>query len=562
MKYLYLFALSIITTGYNAQTKPVFSITPTKNISCAMPSLINGKFYFAGNDPSVSGQGVELFSSDSTEAGTLLTKDIYSTPFFGSNPEKFTKLNSTQAVFWAQDASNGKELWVTDGTNSGTNLVKDITPGSSNNAYDYFINVGSAVYFMANNGTNGFELWKTDGTNSGTNMIKDINPSGNGMDLPATVYSFIYYGKCIANIGSTVFFVANDGSTGFELWKTDGTSSGTTLVKDIYTGSNSSKPNNFIVVNGVLYFSATTNAEGTELWKSDGTTAGTVLVKDLSPLFASNTNPKYLVSLNNKIYFSGTVDSKSTLFESDGTAIGTNTVFVAPNYNSELCRLTKVDTSIYFFDRSTGTAPDYSLYKFESISNTFNLIKSNMYGATSGPVYQPTKESAVSLNGMLYFTFDNYTNGDELWQSDGTNSGTKMITDIGVGSLTSWIDNLIPVSNGLNSRLYFTSTKKTGLLYIKTDIVYTNIPNINGSSKTAFSIFPNPAKEILNIEIDQLNNEPILLTITNVLGEVIISNEFENKTKLTLNTSHLNSGVYFVTLENSGAKSTQKIIIE
>ena len=185
-----------------------------------------------------------------------------------------------------------------------------------------------------------------------------------------------------------------------------------------------------------------------------------------------------------------------------------------------------------------------------------------MYGATSGPVYQPTKESAVSLNGMLYFTFDNYTNGDELWQSDGTTSGTKMITDIGVGSLTSWIDNLIPVSNGLNSRLYFTSTKKTGLLYIKTDIVYTNIPNINGSSKTAFSVFPNPAKEILNIEIDQLNNEPILVTITNVLGEIIISNEIENKTKLTLNTSHLNSGVYFVTLENSGAKSTQKIVIE
>lgn len=547
-----------------AQLKTVYSVTPSRNISCVNPALVNGKFLFAGNDPSISGLGSELFLSDTTDAGTGLIKDIHTTSFNGSNPEAFTKLNSTQSVFWAQDATNGKELWITDGTAGGTNLLKDIYPGSSNNSYNYFLNVGNEVYFMANDGTNGYELWKTDGTTNGTNMIKNINPAGDGMNLPSTVYSTDYYGTAIANIGNTIYFVASDGTTGYELWKTDGTAAGTTLVKDIYTGSNSSKPNNFVVLNNELYFAATTNAEGREIWKTDGTTAGTVLIKDISPLFAANSNPNYLTSLNNKVYFATFVNSQATLFETNGTAAGTNSVYISPNYNTNFSRLTIVNNSIYFFE--SNTAAIYNLYKFEGLSNTTNLIQSNMYGGTSGAGYQPTKEKSVALDGMLYFTFDNSTNGDELWQSDGTSIGTKMITDIGIGSQTSWIDFLTPVSNGANSRLYFTSTKKTGLLYIKADAVLTNIENqIN--TENNFSIYPNPAKEILNVECEILN-EPKILTITNILGEVVLTEALTVKSN-SLSINNFKSGVYFVTIENTekhtstgSATSTQKIIIE
>ena len=159
---------------------------------------------------------------------------------------------------------------------------------------------------------------------------------------------------------------------------------------------------------------------------------------------------------------------------------------------------------------------------------------------------------------MLYFTFDDGVNGDELWQSDGTLTGTKMITDIGLGSQTSWIDYLIPVSNANNSRLYFTSTKKTGLLYIKDDAVITKTNKYE--KEVDFIIYPNPANEVINIKIkNEFNGSKI--TLYNILGETVLEDEMTTN-QLQINTNYLKSGVYFITIQNNNSQSTKKIIIE
>ena len=83
----------------------------------------------------------------------------------------------------------------------------------------------------------------------------------------------------LTNVNGTLFFSADDGgSTRRELWKSDGTTAGTVLVKDIWPGLGSSSPRELTNVNGTLFFSAREFSNNFELWKSDGTAAGTVLV--------------------------------------------------------------------------------------------------------------------------------------------------------------------------------------------------------------------------------------------------------------------------------------------
>jgi len=83
--------------------------------------------------------------------------------------------------------------------------------------------IGNTLYFVANDGTNGAELWKTDGTNA--TLVKNINPTGSSNPFYLTA------------VGSTLYFAADDGSNGIELWESDGTASGTSRVADINSGS-------------------------------------------------------------------------------------------------------------------------------------------------------------------------------------------------------------------------------------------------------------------------------------------------------------------------------------
>jgi ELWxxDGT repeat protein len=66
------------------------------------------------------------------------------------------------------------------------------------------------------------------------------------------------YPRSLTAVGGTLFFAANDGATGFELWTSDGTAAGTALVADILPGPYSSDPSNLTAVGGTLFF-ATSN---------------------------------------------------------------------------------------------------------------------------------------------------------------------------------------------------------------------------------------------------------------------------------------------------------------
>ena len=107
-------------------------------------------------------------------------------------------------------------------------------------------------------------------------------PSGSGSCSPSFFAANSPAALEAPDVDGTLFFAADDGSHGRELWKSDGTEEGTVLVEDINPGTAHAGPRWLTNVNGTLFFTAVDGSHGRELWKSDGTEAGTVLVKDIN----------------------------------------------------------------------------------------------------------------------------------------------------------------------------------------------------------------------------------------------------------------------------------------
>jgi len=132
--------------------------------------------------------------------------------------------------------------------------------------------VNGTLFFNAITATDGAELWKSDGTTAGTVMVKDIALGANGSNP-----------WFLTNLNGTLFFTAQRYVGDYELWKSDGSGAGTVLVKDIVPGDIGSIPRDFAPVGATLYFGADDGIDGLELWQSDGTEAGTYEVGDINP---------------------------------------------------------------------------------------------------------------------------------------------------------------------------------------------------------------------------------------------------------------------------------------
>ena len=103
-----------------------------------------------------------------------------------------------------------------------------------------------------------------------------------------------------AVITGTVYFAANDGTHGNELWKSIG-GAASTLVLDINPGAGDSNPSNLTVVGGLLYFSASDGTHGNELWQSDGTALGTTRLTDINA--SGDSNIGNLTALGTRLFF-------------------------------------------------------------------------------------------------------------------------------------------------------------------------------------------------------------------------------------------------------------------
>ena len=353
---------------------------------------VDGTLFFTISD---STHGYELWKSDGTEAGTTLVKDI-NPGSVGSGPDDLTDVGGI-LFFHAVDGTHGRELWKSDGTEAGTTLVKDINPGDFYTRPYGLTDVGGTLFFIADVPTHVGALWKSDGTEAGTAMVKD--PGGDT------------YPSSLANVGSTLFFVANDLTHGLELWKSDGSAAGTAMVKDINTGCESLEPRNcdsrptwFTDVGGTLFFTAEDSTHSRELWKSDGTEAGTTLVKDIVPGDDSQVDPNGLTNVGGTLFFG----MYGELWKSDGTEAGTT--LVSGSFWSYLEELTDVGGTLFFTARDYYDTLGRELWKSDGTEAGTTLVKD----INPGSPYS-TPAWLTNVGGSLLFNAVDGTHGRELW---------------------------------------------------------------------------------------------------------------------------------------------------
>jgi len=280
--------------------------------------------------------GRELWQSDGTDAGTIRVADVR-LGLSGSKPQYIVGFQPPEEprpvmLFSAETNAFGRELWRSDGTVSGTRIVEDIRRGAPGSNPRYLTPMAGAVYFAADDGFRGDELWATDGmpTGSGANTFQvfDINPG------PAPSHP-VY----MCDVDGTLFFSADDGQHGAELWVSQGNATTTRLVLDIQAGPAGSSPSHIVSYNGLAYFQADDGLTGAELWRSNGTAEGTQLLMDIEVGFASS-RPSFLTvfspraSIAPVIFFtvvsqagSGYGPGGSELWRTDGTAGATVRAF-------------------------------------------------------------------------------------------------------------------------------------------------------------------------------------------------------------------------------------------
>ncbi len=246
----------------------------------------------------------------------------------GSAPSAFQAFGN-RLFFVADDGVHGYEPWTSDGTEAGTVLLRDIYNLSDDADCQHFVTAGPIAFFTP--GSSG-PLWRSDGTTAGTFCLAGDDPDG----APETSL------RDFAVIGGVLYYTASNTSLGTELYRSDGTCEGTWCVKDMIAGSGSSSPYGLTDVAGTLYFGTSAGlwrSDGTtagtallspavlsssnqyravagdrlffagrqpggsySLWVTDGTAGGTVLVSSLYPTLMAGLADRVLFQADDKVH--------------------------------------------------------------------------------------------------------------------------------------------------------------------------------------------------------------------------------------------------------------------
>ncbi len=250
----------------------------------------------------------------------------------------------------------------------------------------------------------------------------------------------------MVSMGAYMYFrgSSTDG-LGSELWRSDGTAAGTTLVHDSYPGNSSGLPTPLGVVGGnLLYVVHTGPTPG--LWKTNGTAAGTYFVCTFP------SNPNDAVNTSTAVY----VGNSQGLWRTDGTAAGT---VLVSGISTNISDVEVVGTDVY------GLALQSRIFRVAAATPT----------AATQVFSSSTIRKLTSFNSKLYFENTLASGANEIWSwSPSNTAGTAVVSTFS----PNWI---YPTLQGVfSNKLYYNATSSSG--YHSLSRIYTS-----GYSETIFA---------------------------------------------------------------------------
>ncbi len=389
-------------------------------------TVFDEALFFVGR---LGNNGSELLRSLGTEASTSLVVDIYPGSISGS-PSDFTVAGGT-LYFTAQAPTSGRELYATDGT-AGNTVLLEIAPGLDSAVPTQLTALGSSVVFTLGNGNLDAEPWISDGTPGGTFELADLFAADGSSPHDARLVT-----------PGELWFAAAGTGVGVEIWRTDGTSLGTTLVADVadQPSSAGSDPRDFATLANRVFFGANDGVHGDEPWVSDGTPEGTYLLGDLRT-GPSGSGALNFTAVGSRVVFAANGDAGWQLYGTDGTLAGTELIDVAPGGSaSDPAGMAVIDGRLFVTLRTdaTGREPWVSDGTLAGTASLGDLFPGPSTGSYSG--FTP-------FEGQVLFVGADPDGGAELWTTDGTAAGTAPLIDVLTGPPGSSPDEITPFRDG------------------------------------------------------------------------------------------------------------------
>jgi ELWxxDGT repeat protein len=463
-----------------------------------------GVVYFLASDA----EGPGLWRSDGTTVGTTRVRGFEQVDAgFPSHP---LGVLDGVVLFAADAGGTGLEPWRSDGTSGGTALVANLTSDVGSSNPQRYLRRDSDLLFETRIGDE-LEWYRYDGSappqrffaTPQRNLTRTISLAGDRLLVadgnvpffgPTTVFAVdpdsggsqdLFVGKLFGwarRAGDRVLvqmlrFVTSSLRATDQLWSTDGTFAGTTLFPEPLLGQFGAGA---FEDGDTLWFAHSDDATGNELWRTDGTLAGTRLALDIVPGPESSSPIVHGVS-GGRLFMGATVAGEPALVVTDrtphllhvlplepsagaGAGLRARFLFTQPEVPAD--QLSPVLLRI-----TDGTAGGTrNLATFSSIDMFFSI---DPFGVTPFTLSR----------GLAFFAASTPEHGLELWATDGTSEGTRMVADIVPGPASSSPTELRDVDGVL---LFTASTPESGAEPWVTD-------GTEEGTRTLGEVYPGPA---------------------------------------------------------------------